>query len=43
LKNLATTTDEDIVIEKRQKVGQLRYGDVIVLTFHEDIFLNALD
>jgi len=43
LKNLATTTDQDIIIEKRQKIGQLRYGDVIALTFQEDIHLEALE
>jgi len=43
LKELACTTDADKVIEKRQKVGQLRYGDVILMTFQEDVHLDDLE
>ena len=37
LKSLATVTEQDILSEKRQKHGQLRFGDVILLAFTEEV------
>lgn len=42
LKELSTVTAEDRRIELRQKAGQLRFGDVIALTYIEDIHMQAL-
>lgn len=33
LKSLSPITSEDEVIERRQKHGQLRFGDVVLLAF----------
>ena len=43
IKGLATVTDHDILAHKRQKQGQLRIGDVIMLAFHEDVFQSQID
>lgn len=42
LKELSAVTEEDKKIELRQKAGQLRFGDVIALTYIEDIHTQAL-
>jgi hypothetical protein len=42
LKELATVTEHDALLERRQKSGQLRYGDVIALTYQEDVHWQAL-
>ena len=38
LKSLAIETAQDRIMHKRQKNGQLRFGDVICLTYTQDIF-----
>ena len=38
IKSLTTETNEDIYMHKRQKNGQLRFGDVISLSFQREIF-----
>jgi hypothetical protein len=42
LRNLATVTPQDINMHKRQQNGQLRIGDVICLSFLEDIYTDAV-
>ena len=37
MKALANVTPNDIVVEQRQKNGQLRFGDIICLSFHENL------
>mmetsp|Transcript_30173 Transcript_30173/g.46101 ORF Transcript_30173/g.46101 Transcript_30173/m.46101 type:complete len:289 (-) Transcript_30173:1943-2809(-) len=43
VKQLAKISPDDILMHKRQKHGQLRIGDVILLMFHEDIHLAELN
>ena len=38
IQQIATLTPQDIQMHKRQKQGQLRFGDVVCLSFHHDIF-----
>jgi hypothetical protein len=37
VKELANVTPHDAVVEQRQKNGQLRFGDVICLSYHEKL------
>jgi len=36
-------TPEDILMHKRQKHGQLRIGDVILIAFHEEVHYAQLN
>jgi hypothetical protein len=42
LKNLSTVTSQDVIMHKRQKTGQLRIGDVICLSYIEEIFSDIM-
>ena len=42
LKRLATVTPDDVQQHLRQKFGQLRIGDVVCLSFAEDIIKSEL-
>jgi hypothetical protein len=38
IKSLTIETEEDIYMLKRQKNGQLRFGDVITINYQKEIF-----
>ena len=43
VKKLATVTDHDIIAHKRQKQGQVRIGDVVMLAYHYDVYKALMD